>query len=358
MQIIRKDLKRRAACFIGIYFSFWTPCTFAQSLVPIHKINPSVQISALGLSPNGNSVALGGEDGTVKVYNIQTGQLLTTLDGHRGRIQSLSFGFNKKSLVVCSVIPGWKKVTIDPFSLKVKTREKESIGEIKTWDLLNRSQKTLLTGPSAVVASTIFSKDGKSLLFAFGDGSIGSWDGTRFIRRKTEIPKDQVSSAGFSRDGGFVAVGSRGGNLELLTIKGEKHWAAFHPPTLCSLAFSPNGEKVATGGRGIKIWDVGTGKKLVSLAGHTAGVFALAFTPDGKVLFSGSGIWHWGQFKGGEIKLWNAETGMEIGKVLGHRETVDYMALSPNGKILLTASRSQDQVIVWRYRGTQLIKGK
>lgn len=55
--------------------------------------------TALAWSPNGKVLASGSEDFTIKLWNGSTGQLVSTLTAHRGRVNSLVWSSDGKVLV-------------------------------------------------------------------------------------------------------------------------------------------------------------------------------------------------------------------------------------------------------------------
>jgi WD40 repeat protein len=48
-------------------------------------------IQSIALNPNGTVLAVGYQDGAVRLWNMETGEQLVVLEGHEGRVVSLAF---------------------------------------------------------------------------------------------------------------------------------------------------------------------------------------------------------------------------------------------------------------------------
>ena len=58
-----------------------------------------MQSSSIVFSPDGKILASGGWDNTIKLWDIATGKVISTLTGHQGRIWSVAFSPDGKTLV-------------------------------------------------------------------------------------------------------------------------------------------------------------------------------------------------------------------------------------------------------------------
>ena len=204
------------------------------------------------LSPDGDTLASGSEDTTIRLWDMHTGEHKRTLNGHKHRVYSVAFSPDGKTLA-----SGSDDNTIRLWS--VDTGETQRIltahaGEVEDVD----------NGHSSVegVKSVAFSPDGKTLASGGGDNVIHLW---------------------------AIGTGKR-----KMTLVGHTHW-------VFSLAFSPDGKTLASGSvdSDIRLWDPHTGQHKKTLTGHGDWVRSIAFSSDGKTLVSGS--------DDGSVLLWKID---------------------------------------------------
>ena len=181
-------------------------------------------IFEVAFSPDGRRLASAGGDGTVKVWDVETGDQLLTLQGPqrlgpRRRLQPRRPARSPRPAAAGSSSSGTP-----------------------------RPAPSLLTlcGHAGIVYGVAFSPDGRTLATAGGDGIVKLWDladRPRAARRCRPTPTRSTASP-----------------------------------------FSPDGRPLATaGGDGtVRLWDAATGAEVAALRGHPDAVFGVAFSPDGR----------------------------------------------------------------------------
>jgi len=282
-------------------------------------------VFSVAFSPDGQTLASGNPDKTIKLWDAKTGRELRTLTGHSGWVECVAFSPDGQTLASS----GSRDHTI------------------KLWDVKTGRELRTLTGHSGWVECVAFSPDGQTLASASADTTIKLWylKAGRELRTLTGH-SGWVECVAFSPDGQTLASGSRDHTIklwnvvlgrELRTLTGHSGWVE-------CVAFSPDGQTLASGSRDhtIKLWDVKTRRESQTLTGHSGEVLSIAFSPDGQTLASGS--------PDKTIKLWDAKTGRELRTLTGHSGVVLSIAFSPDGQTL--ASGSNDKTIkLWKLMG-------
>lgn len=226
-------------------------------------------LSAVSFSPDGSRLATGGDDGVVRVWNVDSGGEMLTLPGHTGFVANLAFTPDGNRLLSAS----FDNTT-------------------RLWDISLTGARDWLTVPSAtgIFARVTFSPDGTSFAAPVDPAGVTIWD---------------------------VQTGA-----EIITLTG-------HDSKLTTVAFSPDGRRLVAGSDLTEtppVWDVATGELVERLEGHDAPVRAVAFSPDGDRIATGG--------RDGTVRLWDTATGAELATVTAAANDVDAVGWSPDGRLL------------------------
>ena len=149
------------------------------------------KINALAFTPNGKMLASGSDDGTIRLWDANTGTELLSLSSEK--IQKLAFSENRKMLASVS-----------------------KDGTIHLWDITTGKQLSPLKEQKGYCSILAFSVDSKMLANGTRNGTIYLWDistGNKLSTLKGHT--DWVGALTFSSDGKTLASRSSGGAIFL-----------------------------------------------------------------------------------------------------------------------------------------------
>ena len=111
-------------------------------------------VNSVAFSPDGQTLASGGDDDTIRLWDAGTGEHKKTLQGHTDDVRSVAFSPDGNVLASGS----WDKT-------------------IRFWDAVTGEHKQTLQGHTGGVVSLAFSPDGQTLASGGGkDGTVLLWN--------------------------------------------------------------------------------------------------------------------------------------------------------------------------------------
>ncbi|MEG4082768.1 WD40 repeat domain-containing protein [Microcoleus sp. POL10_C6] len=307
-------------------------------------------ITALAVTPDNKRVISGSNDQTIRVWDMQTGNLLSILSGHQEQVSSIALSSNGKLLISSSfdkTIKAWKTETLkEVFQLKSWLLIIHKICYIAisgVWVTLGiaigfgilKYHPAILQNPLSYVGEF---QEFLFIIFLISVSLI--YRGVCYFIDEEYCERD--NKVIITPDNERAITGSRDKTLkiwdlttrrQIYTLQGHKDWIASVAVTLDS-QYLISGSKDKT----LKVWNLRTRKELFTLAGHSSPVTAVAVTPDGLRAISSS--------SDGSLKVWNLESREEILTIDGHRDSVEAIAVTPDGKHLVSAA-SDHTLRVW-----------
>jgi WD40 repeat protein len=228
-------------------------------------------VRSVGFTPDGAHVFAGGEDGTVAIWDRETGAVVRTLAPHADRFML-------------------RAVAMSPTGKQLATGGGSGP---ELWDI---DTGNAFTGFGTGLRSGIgidMTPDG-SRLAVTADSGAAVWDIVvgRLLRNFGDHTGGAAGVA-ISRDGSIVLTGGRDNLVKLWDVATGTLLKTFtgHANWVEHVALSPNQRYAASGSSIdgiIKVWDAASGKELQELRGHAGSITGLAFSPDGLTLLSGS----------------------------------------------------------------------
>lgn len=285
-------------------------------------------IYSIAITPNGQILASGSFDKTIKLWELSTGSLIHTLSNHSKGVCCVAISPDGQTLASGS----WDET-------------------IKLWRLSTGELIGTLKGHTASVRSLVIAPDNQTLISGSFDETIKLWYMDTGECLSTIAEKvGQVCAIALTPDGQTIASGGNDGLITLrqLDTTGEGKNPAFtltltgNLSSICSLAISPDGQILAAGctDGNLKLWQLSTGTLLDVLQGHAGPVMSAVFSVDGQTLISGSAD--------GTIEIWDLETREQLGVLTNNADgSVMSVAISSDGQLI--AGGGADSIVkIWQ----------
>jgi RNA polymerase sigma factor (sigma-70 family) len=239
--------------------------------------------SRLTFSPDGATLAAGGNDLSVQLWQVASGQLLRQWSWPKGKdphacVNDLAFTPDGTMLATA----GFRSQ------------------EVLLWDV--RTGARLARAPHEMAYGVVFTPDGRTLVSAGWDRALRWWSVPdlrpldAFIlpsdRTKPGSPDTRLHALARSPNGRLLATIDLAGYVGVWDATSHTLLHSFRANSgQCNVAFSPDGQWIATGGYEgrVALWETRTGQSVLQLAGHPTWVFSVVFSPDGRSLLTGSG---------------------------------------------------------------------
>jgi WD40 repeat protein len=270
-------------------------------------------------SPDGTAILTGSQDGTARIWDVQTGGKRAEILAHRDYITQVAWSPGGDYLATASL---------------------DNTAGI--WDAATGELQHELTGFSDDVSGIAWSPDSEKIVAVSLDASAQVWDAeTSELIMPLIGHEDQILDVAWSPDGEHIATDSRDGTARIWEANSGQELFSFRnnrseEAALNSIDWSPDGDQLLVMGSVLnQIWDLSV--QPPQLLGHREGLEAAAWSPDGGRIATAS--------LDGTARIWDAARG-EMLQTLSHPGGVQDLTWSPDGKQLATADQS-GSVRVW-----------
>ena len=276
---------------------------------------------SVSFDPTSQTVAMGVEDGSVRLWDLPTKSVKATIDAHRGVVWAATISDDGQFLATAG-----------------------DDGLLKLWKPPQTEPIQVFEHPNAVRGLAV-ARDG-TLIFA-GDrkGGLHVWSSTGGKSLAEAEQPGAVYAVAISPDGETLATAGSDKVVRLWNAKtlAQKLPLTGHAGPIYGLSFSHDGTRLASAGwdKTVRIWDVGSGLLLKSWEGGTGDLWSITYSPDGTTLATAG--------QDGAVKLWEPETGKLLATYLGHKTTVHAVSFNKDGSLLASGGRD-GSARIWKVK--------
>lgn len=336
-----------------------------ELLLPVGGVLRSflgADVTAVAYNPTGDKMAVGYADGSLKLWDVNSAQVITEFAQRDSAVKQVSISPDGSELlamyeresVLWGIADGQAYITVDepgavgswfvggkPFMVAYPDRIR--IYNTNSGITEYPAAAALLEGIDAPITAAAASDNLATLVLGFADGQVilQTSDGTVSRLQFEALPVSQII---FSADKNQIAI-LTGAKVNVFTVPLTENSNSVSDKTelephngyaILGAAFSPTGDALATVGMDgfVRVHEIASGAEVASFGGGLD-LTALAFTPDGTGLFTGSSIM--------PGRLWDVETGKPRVRFITDFYWMG-VAFSPDGKLL--ANVWQDGVVL------------
>jgi len=199
--------------FFLILSSPWSVKFFSFAVTVNEPDAVDAGVTSVCISPDGRLVAAGSLDTVVRIWDVQTGQLVERLKGHRDSVYSVAFTPDGKGIVSGSLDKTLKYWDVRPI-LRRDPAARPAQGAVEKNGVKEGGEKgsqcTMnFTGHKDYVLSVAVSHDGQWVVSGSKDRSVHFWDAkTAQMQCMLQGHKNSVISIDLSPAGSILATGS------------------------------------------------------------------------------------------------------------------------------------------------------
>ena len=267
------------------------------------------------------------DDGTVSVRNASDGSEISVLRGHTAPVTvarwnadgtSIATGSDDGTSRIFDAETGETIVTfpgqgegVTHVAWSRDSTALATVGEDATariWNTSTGDVEVALEGHADRVTDVAWSASGDTLVTASDDGTARLWDAATGDALRTFAHNDAVVDVRWSRDGDRIVTASLDGTARVWEVSTGDTLATLGEqggPGITAASWSDDESVLVTGAADgtVKLWDGDTGEERFTLSGHTAAVTVIVWSEQGRLVTTSDD---------GTSRVWDGTTGEEL----------------------------------------------
>ncbi|KAI8517772.1 NACHT domain- and WD repeat-containing protein 1 [Branchiostoma belcheri] len=276
-------------------------------------------IEVVCAAPNNELLVSGSLDNTLKVWNLETGRLVITMEEDHAHYRHRA--------------------------LLTTTRDSRRVvspagNVVNVWDIESGKLQFTLKGHEGAVSCLAVSLDNQYIITGAEDNSIKMWSTETGELRNTFSPHTGHLTCLKVTQNGRIVSGSKDTTLSVIDMESGEvvHRLEGHSHPVYSLAITSDGKYGVSGSdRVVKLWDLCEGREIRHMQGHYGIVDCVAVTSDNKVILSGARDEH--------LNVWDFGSGQLVQTLDGQAAKITAMEVT--GHIVVTVSTDSYYTKVW-----------
>nr|VFK30080.1 MAG: WD domain-containing protein, G-beta repeat-containing protein [Candidatus Kentron sp. MB]VFK75044.1 MAG: WD domain-containing protein, G-beta repeat-containing protein [Candidatus Kentron sp. MB] len=282
------------------------------------------KVYRMALSPDGRYLASPSQDGTIRFWDMENGQLFRTL--------------RNEGTPVC--------VAWSPDGVRLASGGSSRNKQVSLWDIATGKRIRILGKHGGMVYSVAWSPNGRLLASCSGDRIIQIWEPeSGQLLRELRGHTNQVEGIVWSPDSKQLCSGSWDNTLLLWDVASGETVRTLdgHKGPIKSVAWSPDGQAIASGShdRTVRIRDLETGQQQIVLEGHISEVVSVVFLDEGRLLTSLG--------ENGRLILWRTENWVKVKQIewIGAGGLWANLAVHPTLPMMAVRGLNKTEINIW-----------
>ena len=297
-------------------------------LAPVIQLKGhSGTITGIAFAGDGKWIVSAGADGTIKVWGTASRALVRTLELDAGPATAIATegrravtGHRDGSVVLWDLETGdklasYKRSDASIWSVAFTGDPERFAASSHDWTVMlfdaraRSAPVQVLEGHDSAVQALAYSPASHLLASGAADRTVKLWDpAVHRLIRTYRGHNDAVTAVSVTPDGRVLASASLDGAIRLWSTTSNRTHRILrgHRGRITALTFSPDGQLLVSAGDdgAVKLWEFRRGRSARNLHGHTGEVRSLSFAPDGRRLASAGSdgivrLWEVGAIKPG-----------------------------------------------------------